>query len=64
MSLPDLAVMDKHDELRTLEPRTTIPNPFAAPPEFELRPRKDQCLPITFDNGKKFAEHVFAAKAL
>jgi transposase, IS30 family len=29
-----------------------------------LRPHKDQCLTLTFDNGKEFAEHVFIARAL
>jgi len=29
-----------------------------------MRPHKDQCLTITFDNGKEFAEHVRIAKTL
>lgn len=29
-----------------------------------LRPHKDQCLTLTFDNGKEFAERVFIARAL
>lgn len=29
-----------------------------------LRPHKEQCLTLTLDNGKEFAEHVFIAKAL
>jgi IS30 family transposase len=29
-----------------------------------LRPHKAQCLTLTFDNGKEFAEHAFIAKAL
>lgn len=28
-----------------------------------LRPHKAQCLTLTFDNGKEFAEHAFIAKA-
>ncbi len=29
-----------------------------------LRPHKDQCLTLTFDNGKEFAEHAFIAGCL
>jgi IS30 family transposase len=29
-----------------------------------LRPHKEQCLTLTFDNGKEFAEHAFIGKAL
>ena len=29
-----------------------------------LRPHKSQCLTITFDNGKEFAEHAFIARCL
>lgn len=29
-----------------------------------LRPHKAQCLTLTFDNGKEFAEHAFIGKAL
>lgn len=29
-----------------------------------LRPHKNQCLTITFDNGKEFAEHAFIARCL
>ena len=29
-----------------------------------LRPYKDQCQTITFDNGKEFAEHAFIANSL
>ena len=29
-----------------------------------LRPHKDQCLTLTFDNGKEFAEHAWIAQSL
>ncbi len=29
-----------------------------------LRPHKGQCLTLTFDNGKEFAEHVWIAQSL
>lgn len=29
-----------------------------------LRPHKAQCLTLTFDNGKEFAQHAFIGKAL
>ena len=44
-----------------------LPNREAAPVSAAilemLRPYKAQCLTMTFDNGKEFADHVFLATA-
>jgi len=46
----------------------SLPNREAAPVSAAilelLRPHKAQCLTLTFDNGKEFADHVFFGKCL
>lgn len=63
----------KHFKPHAPEPRRTIPNPRPAPVQHPwrtgaavsqatmglLRPHKERCKTITFDNGKEVAEHAF-----
>jgi hypothetical protein len=56
--------LEKNFDPYALDPTQTTPNSSPERQQLQLtlemlRPDKEQCLTLTFDNGKEFADHVF-----